>query len=208
MSRFGLRGRLRGVALVAVVASLALAGCAEDSLSEQYRAGSGKQYIAGDSSVTEIAPEDRADPVEFSVETSDGDTVTSDDYAGRVLVVNYWYASCAPCRAEAPDLAEVSAEMADQDVSFLGVNVRDGKETAEAFNTQFGIEYPTVLDTLDRSGGLLIAFSGQASPSAVPTTLIVDTEGRVAARVLGEFDPSILRTLIKDTLAESTSQEG
>lgn len=202
-----MRRAVRAAAIVAL-ASVALAGCAQDELAEQYRAGSGKQYIAGDSSVTEISPEDRGDPVEFSVTTAEGDTVTSDDYRGRVLVVNFWYASCAPCRAEAPDLATISQEMPADDVAFLGANVRDGKETAEAFNKEFGIEYPSVLDTQDRSGGLLMAFSGEAAPNAVPTTLIVDRDGRVASRVLGEFDPSILRTLINDTVAESESSAG
>lgn len=194
------------VTLVAAGA-LMLSGCAQDSLAEQYRAGSGKQYIAGDSSVTEVPPENRSDPVEFSVVTSEGDPVTHETYQGKVLVLNYWYAACAPCRAEAPALSSLHREFEDESVEFLGVNVRDGKETADAFNRTYDIEFPSVLDTEDRSGGLLLAFSGEVAANAVPTTLIVDAQGRVAARILGEFDPSVLRTLIRDTLAETTTAD-
>lgn len=182
--------------------ALALAGCtSNDFLAEGYRAGDGKGYIAGDGSVTEIPVAKRGDAVEFDGTIEDGSTISSADYEGEVLVVNFWYASCAPCRAEAPDLKKISEQFADQGASFLGVNVRDQAPSAIAFNESYEISYPSVMDVDD--GGLQLAFSGNIPPNAVPTTLVLDSSGRVAARILGQVNsPSILETLIKDTIAE------
>ncbi|TFC02467.1 TlpA family protein disulfide reductase [Cryobacterium adonitolivorans] len=197
MSRRSLR-----LALVGLVSlGLVLTGCSgSDPLADQYREGSGKGYIAGDGSVTEIAADDRGESVVFDGTLEDGSTVSSADYAGEVLVVNFWYASCAPCRAEAPDLKKISEEFADQGASFLGVNVRDQAASAIAFNQSYEISYPSVMDD---DGGMQLAFSGKIPPNAVPTTLVLDSSGRVAARILGQVNsPSILATLIKDTIAE------
>ena len=196
------RARLVPLALAGLVTvALALSGCTSgDSLADQYRAGSGKGYIAGDGSVTEIPAEERGDAVEFAGTLEDGSQVTSADYAGEVLVVNFWYAACAPCRAEAPDLKEISDQFADEGATFLGVNVRDQAATAIAFNESFQISYESVMDV---DGGMQLAFSGSIPPNAVPTTLVLDSSGRVAARILGQVNsPSILKTLIEDTIAE------
>ncbi|TXP94230.1 TlpA family protein disulfide reductase, partial [Escherichia coli] len=115
-----------------------------------------------------------------------------------VALVNFWYAACPPCRVEAPVLAELHAEYGDQ-VDFIGVNVRDGAAQAMAFEEEFGIEYPSVLD--DQSAQGQLAFTGIIAPNAVPSTIILDAEGRVAARVSGAVtDTSILSTLLQEEL--------
>jgi peroxiredoxin len=119
---------------------------------------------------------------------------------GQVVVLNWWYAACAPCRAEAPDLAILSEEFKDKGVQFVGVNVRDTAETALAFDRKFNITFPSVMDA--QSGAVSLAFNGVVSPQAVPTTLVIDKEGRVSARILGRIDASILRTLIQTVVAE------
>jgi thiol-disulfide isomerase/thioredoxin len=189
---------------IGLLASAAmLSGCASDPLAEQYRAGSNKGYIAGDGSVTEIPADQRGTAVQFSGTTENGDTVASADYADQVLVVNFWYAGCAPCRAEAPDLQKLNQEFEGKGASFLGVNVRDQAANAIAFNQGYGITYPSVMDVND--GGMQLAFSGSIPPNAVPTTLVLDTKGRVAARILGQIaSPSILETLVRDTIAEGS----
>ncbi|MBX0301751.1 TlpA family protein disulfide reductase [Cryobacterium sp. 1639] len=186
----------------AVALGVALTGCStSDDLARQYTEGGNKGYIAGDGSVTEIPVEERGDPVVFDGTVEDGSTVSSADYAGEVLVVNFWYASCAPCRAEAPDLKDISEQFAGDGASFLGVNVRDQAASAIAFNESYSIGYPSVMDVDD--GGMQLAFSGNIPPNAVPTTLVLDGSGRVAARILGQVSaPSILETLIEDTIAE------
>ena len=101
------------------MSAAALAGCANDDLADQYRDGSGKGYIAGDGIITERPPNERAARIEFTGTTETGATVDAADFAGNVVVVNFWYGGCAPCRAEAPDLEAVSQKFADEDVAFL-----------------------------------------------------------------------------------------
>jgi thiol-disulfide isomerase/thioredoxin len=197
--------RLRAPA-AALFALAFLAGCsANDPLADQYREGSNKGFIAGDGSVTEIAQSARGEAVSFGGTIEDGTEVTSAEYLGEVVVVNFWYASCAPCRAEAPDLQALNAQFTGQGAEFLGVNVRDQAANALAFNENFGITYPSVMDVED--GQMQLAFSGSIPPNAVPTTLVLDAEGRVAARILGQVStPSILETLIRDTIAEGSPE--
>ena len=193
--------RFTRIAVAGIAAlALTLTGCSSDPLAQQYREGSNKNYIAGDGSVTEINVENRGEPITFSGTTEAGDTVTSAEYVGNVLVVNFWYAGCAPCRAEAPELEQVYTETSPQGVNFLGVNVRDQAATVDTFNSRFGITYPSIID---QDGQIQLAFASQVPPNAVPTTLILDKQGRVAARILGQLqDASILKTLIEDISAE------
>ncbi|WP_136708159.1 TlpA disulfide reductase family protein [Agromyces sp. H66] len=192
--------RVRLVALVAASALL-LTGCTSDPLAEQYREGSGKNYIAGDGTISEFAEEQRGETIEFSGETVDGGAFDSADTLGDVTVVNFWYAGCAPCRAEAPVLEEVSQSFAGDGVAFVGVNVRDQAGTAASFEQSYGVTYPSILDV--ESGTAQLAFAGDVPPAAVPTTIVLDQEGRVAARVLGQLtEASILESIIDTLLAE------
>lgn len=196
------RGRIALAApTVAVAAALLLSGCtSSDALANQYRSGSGQNYIAGDGSVSEYAEADRGAPVTFSGTLADGTAVSSKDYVGKVLVVNFWYAGCPPCRVEAPDLEALSQKYAAQGVSFLGVNLYDSASTAASFEEDKGVTYPSVLDR--DTGSVLLAFSKTVPPKATPTTLVIDKQGRVAARILGAIPGrSILDTLISDAVA-------
>jgi thiol-disulfide isomerase/thioredoxin len=189
-------------AAAAVAALTLLAGCANDPLADQYSQGTTKNYISGEGTISEIKAADRGEPVSFESVTDSGVDVSSDDYAGKVLVLNFWYAGCPPCRVEAPELEEVNQAFQGQDVAFLGVNVRDQAAQSLSFAETLGVTYPSVIDA--DNGNLLLAFSGTVAPNAVPTTLVIDKQGRVAARFLGAIDgPSSLRTIINDTLAES-----
>lgn len=200
-------GRI-AAALVAACA-LGLVGCSNgdaESLAQQWQDGGDKGYVAGDGSSSSIPPSDRGEPVIYSGETEFGTMLGSDDTLGSVTLVNFWYAGCAPCRAEAPDLVEAYEEFAPQGVQFVGVNTRDHAEQAEQFGIEFGIEYASILDN---PGGRAVqrAFAGQIPLNAVPTTLILDTEGRVAHRVVGQLaGASQLRTLINETLQETEAR--
>ena len=186
----------------AATLTLLLTGCtANDSLAQQYRSNSGQNYIAGDGTVSEFAEDSRGEPVSFQGELPDGASVSSKSYAGKVLVVNFWYAGCAPCRLEASDLEALSQKHKGDGVSFLGVNLYDTEATAASFEREKGVTYPSVLDRT--TGSVLLAFSKTVPPKATPTTLVIDKQGRVAARILGAIpDRSILDTLIADAVAE------
>lgn len=181
--------------------AVALAACTgKDPLADQANAGDNKNYIAGDGSVTEYGAADRKAQVEFTGALFDGTKVDAANFPGQVTVLNFWYAACAPCRLEAPDLQALNTEFDAKGVDFLGVNVRDEKATAEAFERNFGLTYPSIVD---KDGGVLLALTKFVPPAAVPTTLILDKQGRVSARILGVADKGTLKALITSALAEN-----
>ena len=192
-------------ALVATAAiSIGLIGCtAAAPMSEQYQQGSERSGTS-DGRIVEIPVDERGAAVSFSGTTEYGDPVSSDDYAGEVYVVNFWYAACGPCIFEAPMLEEVWQEYQDQGVAFLGVNTYDQPATALSFARDNNVTYPSVIDVND--GRVKLAFAQVTPIQATPTTLVIDQEGRVAARIIGQLaSASILSTLVADTLAEDTS---
>ena len=187
-----------GLALGVPIAAT-VAGCStDDPLAEQANAGDNKNYIAGDGSVTEYDPADRGEAVQFTATLFDGTEVNSADWAGDVVILNFWYAACAPCRKEAPDLVELHNTFEPDGARFYGVNIRDEKATAEAFERNFNIPYPSFMD---KDGSVLLAMTNYVPPQAVPTTLVLDRQGRVAARILGLAEKGTLKALISDALA-------
>lgn len=185
----------------AVTVALSLAACAPDPVTEQYRDGGDTGYISGDFTVQEIPAAERGEPVVWAGETESGDELSSEDVAGDVVVVNFWYASCAPCRVEAADLEKVHGEFEDQGVSFVGVNTFDQADQARSFAEEFGVTYPSIIDVNDAK--VKLAFSAATPIQATPVTLVLDKQGRVAARIIGRLEgASILSTLVKDALAE------
>ena len=192
--------RRRRTAALLIAAAITLTGCsANNELAAQYRAGNGQNYIAGDGTVSEYAPGNRGRPVSFTGQLQDGRTVTSTDYAGNVLVVNFWYAGCPPCRVEAPVLQSLNEKYAPNGVHFLGVNLYDSAQTATSFEQDKGVTYPSVLDR--ETGSVLLAFAKSVPPKATPTTLVLDRSGRVQARILGAIPgKGILDSLIGDAL--------
>jgi len=178
--------RLRAAAVLAL--ALSLAGCV---------AGSGTVdtgYVSGDGTVTTWDVGERGDPVELSGTTFDGGSVDVEDYRGQVVLINTWYAACPPCRAEAPDLAALDAR---DDIQVIGVNGRDDAGTALAFDRTFGLVYPSIDDA---DGRAIAALQGLVALNAVPTTLVLDPEGRVAARIIGRAEPSTLAALVDEAM--------
>lgn len=186
------------IGALVITSLVGLAGCAStDSLVESVP---GSNYVSSDGAVTEIAPENRGEPVTFSDVTSDGTPVTSEQLRGSVVVVNFWFAACPPCRVEAPVLAELATN-APAGVSYLGINVYDDRAAAESFEDSFGIPYPSILD--NATGSMRLAFAGELPPSGVPVTLIVDKLGRVAGRYAGAItDSTILTAMVEKVVAE------
>lgn len=182
-----------------------LSGCAAPSsgLSTSPTAGA-NAYTPANSTIVEIPPDKRDAPVHFDGPLVTGGRIDSDTWQGSVVVVNFWYAACPPCRAEARDLQAVHTQFINERVEFIGVNVRDTAATAEAFEKEFGITYPSILDA--NTGAVQYAFAGKAAPNAVPTTIVLDQRGRMASRIVGRI-PSrgTLAALIKTAMGE---QEG
>lgn len=188
--------RLIAAALVAAVA-VTVVGCGGSSTNSS--SGAQTSFVAGDGSIVVLDPQQRATAPAVSGPTLDGGTYSTADHLGEVQVLNIWASWCAPCRAEAPDLVAVSGEYADQGVQFVGLNTRDSETAAKAFVTRFGITYPNIID---RDGQIQLAFRDTLPPQAIPSTLVLDRSGRVAARVLGTASPAALRGILDELLAE------
>ncbi|MFB3978945.1 TlpA family protein disulfide reductase [Microbacterium proteolyticum] len=194
--------RVLSAAAVAILA-VGLAACGADPLAEQYRAGDNKGFIAANGFQTqEIAPDQRGEAVDFAGTLDNGSPVSSADFAGQVLVVNFWYATCGPCIIEAPRLEQAFQTFEGQDVKFLGINTYDQPATALAFARDNGVSYPSAMAVGDAE--LKLAFAEKTPINATPTTLVLDRQGRVAARVIGELpEASILEAMVRTVLAES-----
>lgn len=190
------RRALLGLA-AGVPAALLLAACGADT-SERYSSGD-SGYVSGSGVATEIGPADRGEPLEIEGTTYEDEEFSSAEHRGEVLVVNVWYASCPPCRKEAPDLQAIHEEYAEQGVRLIGVNVRDSAGPARAFEETYGITYPSMPDP---DAEIMYSLRGQVAPNAVPSTLVLDREGRVAARISGAADPSVLRAMIDAVIDE------
>ena len=186
-------------AVLAIALTITLAGCAQQS---DLASSSGS---SANKTIVEIAPEDRTEPILFAGELESGVMVDSRDWLGSVVVVNFWYASCPPCRAEAPDLESLYEQYGPEGVQFIGVNVRDTAPTASSFAAKFGIAYPSIIDS--STAEVQLAFAGQIAPNAVPTTIVLDREGRPAARILGRIPTALTLGAIIDTvLAEDPTE--
>lgn len=194
--RQGRRSRLRhtAVATVLVAGCVGLAGCSggPDGVA-------GQGYISGDGTVKSLTVAERKDPVSLSGTQLDGGRLDVADLRGQVVVVNVWASWCPPCIAEAKDLEEVHQATEGEGVQFVGINTDADLAAARVHEQRFGVTYPSI----DSDGGrLLLALRGSLPPDAKPTTLVLDREGRVAARVLGRVDVSTLTGLITDALRE------
>lgn len=198
MSHATVRARALAACAVGLLAVLtACTGAPSDPLptsTDQLDPG----FVSGDGRVQQWAEAERGEPVELTGTSYAAEPIDLATWRGGVVVVNFWYANCGPCRLEAPDLAAISAEYAERGVQFLGINHRDDPGTALAFEETFEVPYPS-LD--DRDAAAVAAMQGVVSLQATPTTVVLDPEGRVAARIIGTADPATLRGLIDDTLA-------
>lgn len=179
--------------LIAATAAVALiaGGCTaeSDGLSSDGSIG----FEQGNGSILILSPDDRPTAPELSGTTLDGDELSTADYSGQVIVLNVWGSWCAPCRKEAPALVAAAEELTD--AQFIGLNTRDlDMAPARAFVRAFNVDYPNLYDP---EGALLLGF-GQVPPKAIPSTLIIDAEGRVAARILGEITTATLVGVVED----------
>ncbi|QNN51262.1 TlpA family protein disulfide reductase [Nocardioides mesophilus] len=186
------RRRTRAAAALAGLAVAAtLTGCSSDVGS------SGEQgFVSGAGIITTLPAAEREAPGEVSGTTIDGEPLALSDYAGQVVVVNVWGSWCGPCRGEAPMLADAARDLAAKDVAFLGIDSRDpDRAQARAFVRTFDIPYPSIYD---QQGRTLLAFRGTLVPNAIPSTVIIDREGRVAASVQGPITRTTLYDLVEE----------
>ena len=172
----------------AFLALLLLTGCSNGGASQAE-----ESFISGDGAVTFIKKSDRIKAPKIS-----GMTLMGTDYnfdGGKVAVVNVWASWCSPCRAEEPALSALARKYSD--VEFIGILTRDNPVNAEAFARKRGIPYPTLIDD-----SILVGFRKSLPANAIPSTVVLDKGGNVAARISGAVTVASLTDLIERVSAE------
>lgn len=163
---------------------------------------SGEFDFKGPTPSGEVVPvEERSVAPEFSGELLDGSPFDSASLAGDIVVLNFWGSWCAPCRIETPEFQMVYEEVGAQGVQFLGVDVKDERQLAIAFYADKGVEYPSMFDP---RGEVALAFRGFPA-NAVPSTILIDREGRVAAAYTAAVPAEDLRSGLSALLDEKVS---
>lgn len=193
----------RAAVLTAVVAVGALTLSACDGADSGKSGGGGDtNFVAGTGGISTAAKGKRTAPKELAGETLEGRRLDVADLKGKVVVMNVWGSWCAPCRAEAPHFAKVSRETKAKGVEFVGINTRDAnKGQAVTFEEDYGIDYPSLYDPM---GKLIVnGFPrGSLMPQAIPSTIVLDREGKIAARALKALDADELHKIIDPLIAE------
>jgi thiol-disulfide isomerase/thioredoxin len=180
------------------VAALVLSACSSGGTS----GGSGNtNFITGSDGIATVKKGDRQAAPDLSGKTIDGKTLDTADSKGKILVVNVWGSWCSPCRAEADNLVQVAKATADKDVQFVGLNTRDtSTEPAVAFEKKYAVPYPSLYDP---TGKLMLRFKkGTLNPQAIPSTIVIDRDGKIAARALQALSEDKLREMLDPVIAE------
>ncbi len=183
----------------ALAGVLLLAACSTGPDAVDVTNGGEFRFVAGTPAGEVIPQDERADAPEFSGTLLGGGDFASAELDGEVAVLNFWGSWCAPCRVESPEFQEVYAEVRDDGVQFLGLNVKETDEQfALAFVDSFGIEFPSLYDP---RGEVALAFRDYPA-TAIPSTIVLDREGRVAAVFTAEVSQEDLRSTLDLVLAE------
>ncbi|MFE7712269.1 TlpA family protein disulfide reductase [Streptomyces sp. NPDC057486] len=196
-----LRPASRAIALTAIVAlgSLSLSACGSG------KSGGGGQtnYVTSTGGMSTVAAGDRKPVGPLKGETLQGKHLDVADFQGKIVVINAWGSWCPPCRAEAPYFNKIAKEMKTKGVEFVGINARDGnKSLSKAFEEDFDMAYPSLYDP---TGKLLLSGfpKGTVSLQSIPSTVILDRNGKIAARALGSIDDNKLHEMIDPLIKES-----
>ena len=186
-------------AVLAALGAVLLAGCSTGADAVDVNNGGEFRFVAGTPAGKVIPADERAAAPEFSGQLLGGGEFSSTELAGDVAVLNFWGSWCAPCRVETPEFQQVYADVKDEGVQFLGLNVKETSEQfAVAFVDRFGIEFPSLYDP---RGEVALAFRGYPA-NAIPSTIVLDTQGRVAAVYTGTVATKDLRTVLDRVLGE------
>ena len=175
-----------------------LPGCSTGQGQVDVANGGEFRFVAG-TPAGEVIPEaERAAAPEFSGTLLGGGQFASTELAGDVAVLNFWGSWCAPCRVETPEFQEVYAEVRDSGVQFLGLNVKDAEQLATAFVESKAITFPSLFDP---TGETALAFRDYPA-TAIPSTIVLDRDYRVAAVYTGEVQQDDLRAVLDLVLGE------
>ncbi|GGX87154.1 TlpA family protein disulfide reductase [Streptomyces fructofermentans] len=182
----------------AVAAALLLSACASGG---RQGGGGGTGFVTGSDGIATVARADRVQAPDLSGKSLEGERLDVADYRGKIVVLNVWGSWCGPCRLEAKNFVKVSEDLKDQGVQFVGINTRDTSTSpALAFEKAHGVTYPSLYDP---TGRLMLRFEkGTLNPQTIPSTLVLDREGKVASRSLAALSEDNLRKMLEPIIAE------
>jgi len=146
-----------------------------------------------------VAAEDREEVLSFTGTTLDGEPFDLTDLRGKVVVINAWASWCAPCRSEMPAFVDLHASADPADIAVVGLNVGDDPDAAQAFMDEQGMAFTNVADP----EGTILATVPGVPPKSLPSTVILDREGRIATRIIGPTDPIGLARAVGQVLGQS-----
>ena len=194
------RARRGAAAMVALALTLGLGACASGTNADiAKQANDQKGYVGGDGTVEELPAAKRAEPVTVSGTTLQGKNWDVKSERGKVVVLNVWGAWCGPCQGEMPHLEKAwkSYDSANKPVAFMGLDQRDSDAVASSTLKKWGVTFPSLAnDDGQNLQGL------QRKVVATPTTLVLDKQGRIAARVSGATTETTVRNMVDKVLAE------
>jgi len=178
--------------VVLLAGALLLSGCATGHSAVDVNNGGEFRFVAGTPAGSVIPVSKRASAPSFSGTLLDGGRFSSSSLSGKVAVVNFWGSWCPPCRVETPEFQQVYSQDAGKGVTFLGINVKDDHQLAEAFLTSKGITFPSLFDP---RGEVALAFRDYPA-NAIPSTIVLDREGRVAAVYTAQVEKADLAKVL------------
>ncbi len=193
--------RLHRPALIgaAALAALLATGCSGGPIGADTPLNNGKSFVGSSYESTVFKVGSRPQAPAVSGNTVTGGKLSLAAYHGDVVVLNFWGSWCAPCRDEAPALGTLASEMQPKGVRFIGIDIRDQPDAAQAFMQDFRISYPSISDPSD---DIALEFRATDPPAAIPSTIIIDRTGRIAARIIGPVTYRTLQELLNPIIAE------
>ncbi|MCL9757893.1 redoxin domain-containing protein [Frankia sp. AiPa1] len=185
------------VGLIALVLALVsvLGACSTHGNATDATGGDGYGFVQQAAGKDFVTADKRHAAPALSGKDLDGKAISLVSMRGKIVIVNFWASWCAPCRAETPGLAKLARQRPT--VAFLGVNEKDGTSSAKAFARDFGTSYPSIVDRL----GTLAA--GWPVAPGLPSTFVLDPDGRIAARFTGGVLPEDLTPVLNRLRAET-----
>ncbi len=192
-----MQAKLLGRSFKLIIISLLITSCATPVSNISSDAESG--FVSGDgTSVFLIKSERKPAPILENVEFLSNE-INLKELENKVVLINVWGSWCSPCRKEAPELEELYLKNKDKNVEFIGINIRDSKISANRFIDNFSITYPNIFD---RDGKFLLGYKDSLPANAIPSTILIDKNGLVAARQLGPIDKSLIQGFISELVEE------
>jgi thiol-disulfide isomerase/thioredoxin len=189
--------RAVATAVTAAAGVLCVAACG-GQIAANTPASNGVNFVSGNGNSTYFKAGSRLAAPAISGSTLSGARFSLSSYRGKVVVINFWGSWCAPCRSEAPTLAVLSEQYQPRGVQFVGIDIRDSPASAQAFMQNFGISYPSLNDQGDE---IALAFRGTVPPAAIPSTLVIDRNGHIAGRVIGQANYASLGNILAKVTA-------